>query len=146
MDVMVDAYPNSPSKPRGEGSMRVISVLMSEIPWQELAADLERQKRVQLRAAMIEARDQEQMAQITSSTSTAPVHVEAPAYDARDHSSPPPLRDGQTAEEAVQSTRESSLSIGGSPVVSAAAARLPERPPANDEPQAWTPRAVQRGG
>ncbi|KIP12155.1 hypothetical protein PHLGIDRAFT_124328, partial [Phlebiopsis gigantea 11061_1 CR5-6] len=57
---------------------------------EELAADLERQKRVQLRAAMIEARDQEEMAQITASTSMAmaSMHANAPTSVTGYHPSP----------------------------------------------------------
>lgn len=104
---------------------------------QELIADLERQKRVLMNAAMIEARDREAVAQLSVGSS---------------HQSLPLPRSPAT-EAPVQSTREDSQSAPDpSPVIASSpspkeATQQPDpwsqaRP---DETQSWSPRVIRRG-
>lgn len=93
---------------------------------------------------MIEARDRNQMAQIAASTSTT---------SASDHVLPAHIHDFVPMSVQIDQTAESGMQgHGASPIISkeppALRAALPraDKPPTSDEPQAWTPRAVRRGG
>ena len=104
---------------------------------QELIADLERQKRVLMNAAMIEARDREAVAQLSVGSSPQSL----------------PLPHPPTTEASIRSAPEDSQSAPDpSPVIANSsspkeATQQPDpwsqaRP---DETQSWSPRVIRRG-
>ncbi|TFK88158.1 hypothetical protein K466DRAFT_585795 [Polyporus arcularius HHB13444] len=118
---------------------------------EELQADLERQRRVRLNAAMIEARDREQAAQIAAAQQTVVRHVEPPSQQP----SMPEAVKAAPATAPLPQAEQGPLAAGKD------AQRLPQtrivpdqrsdpsspwKQPPRDEPQSWQPRAVVRRG
>lgn len=116
---------------------------------QELQADLERQRRIRLHAAMIEARDRQEAAQIVAAEQAVVRQVQAPSQQVQ-----------QSRHEGIDAT------LGTAPLSEAQQDPLlrtdtpqtqtvtdqssdqssPWKPPPRDEPHSWQPRASVRRG
>lgn len=119
---------------------------------QELTSDIERQNRLRLKVALIEARDREQRLRIAASTPSSNLTSEpVPTTDASATQHQIPFTqstaqpDGQKAENRTQGPGASPIIPQEAPPVSSSEQQHARRPPTNDEPEAWIPRAVQRG-
>ncbi|KAI0720665.1 hypothetical protein C8T65DRAFT_632320 [Cerioporus squamosus] len=118
---------------------------------EELQADLERQRRVRLNAAMIEARDRAQAAQIAAAEQPVVRHVEAPSRQ-----QPRPADVNTTAEPAPSPQAEQDPPARTDAQLPPQARSIPDqrsdpaspwKQPPRDEPHSWQPRAsVRRAG
>ncbi|KAI0792376.1 hypothetical protein C8Q75DRAFT_804768 [Abortiporus biennis] len=110
---------------------------------QELLADLERQRRVLLNAALIEARDKE--AQVAASITDAP-HQPTPRDSSpvapAGPSQGPSTQSPQSVSKSEQSAPSSPTVKGGQPTESKPD---PFARPTIDEAQPWSPRSIRRG-
>ncbi|EKM58123.1 uncharacterized protein PHACADRAFT_139783 [Phanerochaete carnosa HHB-10118-sp] len=110
---------------------------------EELAADLERQGRVRLNAALIEARDIEERLQIIASASASA----SPSVTATSAAQQQVQSAHSAAPEYDQKAENWARGAGAGPITPKAPPEQPQpasQPLFNDEPQAWIPRAVQR--
>ncbi|CAL1699563.1 unnamed protein product [Somion occarium] len=116
--------------------------------YQELLADLERQRRVLQNAAMIEAREREareaaQLASPSHAPTQSPENTdttsEAPSVQA---SSSPNARSGVSADQTPTPSKPQHSTEPSKPDPWEAARAKAD----GDQPQSWAPRAVRRGG
>ncbi|GJE85502.1 hypothetical protein PsYK624_015810 [Phanerochaete sordida] len=118
----------------------------------ELTSDIERQNRLRLKVALIEARDREQRLRVAASTPSPNLTSEPVSTtdaSATQHQVPfaqsTAQPDGQKAENRTQGPGASPIIPQEAPPVPSSELQHARRPPTNDEPEAWIPRAVQRG-
>lgn len=113
---------------------------------QELIADLERQRRVLLNAALIEARDREAnaAAQITQAPTRQSFPLSSVTENVQDfsqaesHPSDPSLTHKADATTTVPSR--------GDQQPPKPPKSIPNTPQVSDETQSWAPRTIRRGG
>ena len=106
---------------------------------------MERQRRILLNVAMIEAREREQAAQITAQAAAAQLLAPFPTSDHKNVDSVAQEPEAASAPDRPPRTRTEPLQ----PLVQTGVEDPPSpwKPPPRDEPHSWSPRAsVRRGG
>ncbi|KAI0656867.1 hypothetical protein C8Q70DRAFT_1006442 [Cubamyces menziesii] len=106
---------------------------------EELQADLERQRRVLFNAAMIEAREREEVARVAAAQQQT-VRIQAPAAEgvrvSAEPKRPAEMSPSETARVDTAADRREPATEQPSPW----------KPPPSDEPHSWQPRAAVRRG
>ncbi|KAI0738983.1 hypothetical protein C8Q80DRAFT_1203142 [Daedaleopsis nitida] len=117
----------------------------------ELEADIERQRRIMMNVAMIEAREREQAAQIAASEHATSRHILSPTGSSSQGNQDATV--GTPSQATVgedRQTRTNAPSMDPQLQTSTGQSKQPPspwKPPPSDEPQGWQPRAsIRRGG
>ena len=125
---------------------RAVRPILLLLDCQELRADIERQRRVLHNAAIIEARDQEERARISTPSESSAVEIPHPSTPQRDGTEEQgsPLRSSDVLKEPPPSPHGHTVEGPSQPLHSPG---LPFIGKDRDwQPETWTPQAIRKRG